>query len=88
MRFPGGGNFGFALGLKGTSNGEVLGQSGALFDGGDVQNSIQVQTLAAEHFVLLSYRSETLHLEVADQNIAQGILVLPLMHANVHFFLV
>jgi hypothetical protein len=66
----------------------VLGKARALFDGRNVQNSVQVHAHAAEHIVLVSHRSEALHLELADQDIAQSILVFALVHANFHFFLV
>jgi hypothetical protein len=61
-----GGAFGFALGLQGTSNGDVLGQAGALFDGGDVQNSIQVQTATRSISAVNSECLKTRHSDPDD----------------------
>src|SRR5439155_6152674 len=54
----------------------------------DLENAVQIEAHAAEHLVRFRYRHQTLDAEVADQNVVEGVLVVPLIDLDIDLGLI
>src|SRR5438067_8174232 len=68
----------------GTCDGDLFRLTRLLFNGRDAQDAVYVKAHAAEHFVRLFHRPQTLNVKISHQDILERVVLLALIDLDSH----